>query len=417
MVLLYSTKVIAQNDTLYFGDYLEVVHKEDAKYYGFVVKHGDQYNVSTYYSNGILHMTGTLSSTDLPMSKHREGWFVFYTHSATKISEGAFKNGVRTGEWRHYYQGSDKLSYTEKLADDQEPNVKTFEEKRTIFNYDSVTQEVKTSGMMIGKRRVGEWKAYYRNSDKVKAVINITSKNEGNFEIYDSTTQEKTGEGNVKHGKVTKYEAIGSNTSDQNITQVEKQLPKSAPVILTVRDTIDKIVGEGVTTDGIKTGLWKYSKKKTGEPIFTCNYDNGFLVGEMTGYYPDGKVRRKEYYTYGCMTKGTCYNRTGREIEYFSSTELAASGSRLANYFERSIHYPERARKKMIGGKVVVRFLVNEDGHISDPYKVSGIGWGCDEEALRVVANMDDWSPGTLEGVPVKMYLTLPIVFKLPEQR
>jgi protein TonB len=61
----------------------------------------------------------------------------------------------------------------------------------------------------------------------------------------------------------------------------------------------------------------------------------------------------------------------------------------------------------------VVKFVVNEDGHISEVQVVRGIGGGCDEEAKRVVQAMPAWKPGKQNGKAVKVYFTLPIQFKL----
>jgi protein TonB len=82
-------------------------------------------------------------------------------------------------------------------------------------------------------------------------------------------------------------------------------------------------------------------------------------------------------------------------------------------YLGRNLRYPEAAREINIEGKVMVRFVVNEDGSISDVEVLRGIGGGCDEEAKRVVAGMPKWKPGKQEGKAVKVYFMLPISFKL----
>lgn len=85
----------------------------------------------------------------------------------------------------------------------------------------------------------------------------------------------------------------------------------------------------------------------------------------------------------------------------------------LKQYFSENIHYPKEAMKQHIEGRVLVKFVVNEDGTISDCTITKGIGSGCDEEAIRVVKNMGAWDPGMKDGKPVKVYFTLPISFKL----
>jgi len=82
-------------------------------------------------------------------------------------------------------------------------------------------------------------------------------------------------------------------------------------------------------------------------------------------------------------------------------------------YLSKNIQYPAAARENNISGRVIVNFIVSEDGSISDVTIVRGIGGGCDEEAKRVVAGMPKWKPGKQNGRPVKVRFTLPILFKL----
>lgn len=83
------------------------------------------------------------------------------------------------------------------------------------------------------------------------------------------------------------------------------------------------------------------------------------------------------------------------------------------SYIISHIRYPESARSANITGRVIVRFVVNEDGTISDAKVIQGIGGGCDEEALRVINGMPKWKPGRQNGQAVKVYCSVPINFLL----
>lgn len=85
----------------------------------------------------------------------------------------------------------------------------------------------------------------------------------------------------------------------------------------------------------------------------------------------------------------------------------------VQEYLANKLRYPDQAREAGIEGRVIVKFVVNEDGDISDAQVVRGIGGGCDEEALRVVKSMPKWKAGKQNGRPVKVYFTLPISFRL----
>ncbi len=79
---------------------------------------------------------------------------------------------------------------------------------------------------------------------------------------------------------------------------------------------------------------------------------------------------------------------------------------------QKKIRYPEIARKAGVEGRVIIQFVVDENGNVQDPNVVRGIGAGCDEEALRVVKEAK-FKPGKQRGKSVKVKMSLPITFKL----
>jgi protein TonB len=103
-----------------------------------------------------------------------------------------------------------------------------------------------------------------------------------------------------------------------------------------------------------------------------------------------------------------------KDPEIFSKVDVMPKADYdLKQYLDLNIHYPEAARTHDVEGKVLIKFVVNENGRISDCIVVKGIGAGCDEEALRVVKGMPPWDPGEKDGRKVKVYFTLPIGFKI----
>lgn len=85
-------------------------------------------------------------------------------------------------------------------------------------------------------------------------------------------------------------------------------------------------------------------------------------------------------------------------------------------YLMENIKYPEEAKKKGIQGRVFVTFVVEKDGKISAVKVLRGIGGGCDEEAVRVISNMPDWTPGKQRGEAVRVQFNTPIHFALGEK-
>lgn len=84
----------------------------------------------------------------------------------------------------------------------------------------------------------------------------------------------------------------------------------------------------------------------------------------------------------------------------------------LMEYLFKSVVVPEKAKQKNISGTVYINFIVSSKGKILFPYVIRGIGYGCDEEALRVIKKMPAWKPGKLKGKPVLVRYSLPVKFR-----
>lgn len=84
-----------------------------------------------------------------------------------------------------------------------------------------------------------------------------------------------------------------------------------------------------------------------------------------------------------------------------------------AKYMERNLKYPYRAQEEGVQGKVFVSFVVEKDGSITDVQVLKGIGFGCDEEAMKVIKKSPMWKPGKNKGVPVRVRYNMPINFTI----
>lgn len=93
--------------------------------------------------------------------------------------------------------------------------------------------------------------------------------------------------------------------------------------------------------------------------------------------------------------------------------EFPGGQSRMFSFIGKTVRYPEIARENNVQGKVYIQFVVNKDGSIDEAKVLRGIGYGCDEEALRAVNKMPNWNPGEQKGKPVKVKFVLPVSFRL----
>jgi protein TonB len=105
----------------------------------------------------------------------------------------------------------------------------------------------------------------------------------------------------------------------------------------------------------------------------------------------------------------------GPEIVTFAEQmpEFEGGQEEMMRYLQKNLNYPPVARENGIEGRVVLQFVVGTDGKISQIEVLKKLGWGLEEEAVRVVKTMPAWRPGKQNGKPVFVKFTLPIVFKL----
>lgn len=82
-------------------------------------------------------------------------------------------------------------------------------------------------------------------------------------------------------------------------------------------------------------------------------------------------------------------------------------------WLNQNIIYPTVAKENGIEGKVIVQFVVGKDGSISNVKVTRGVDPSLDKEAVRVVSNMPNWTPGRQNGSSVNVRYTLPVIFKL----
>ena len=83
------------------------------------------------------------------------------------------------------------------------------------------------------------------------------------------------------------------------------------------------------------------------------------------------------------------------------------------DYLPSEIRYPYEAFEKGITGSVYVEFTIDTDGSVIDAKVVNSVDPFLDAEALRAVKNSPKWTPGKKNGNPVKVTLTIPIVFNI----
>ena len=105
---------------------------------------------------------------------------------------------------------------------------------------------------------------------------------------------------------------------------------------------------------------------------------------------------------------------------FYNYAEVAPSysGGQVAieNYITNNLQYPDEAIDNDIEGTVNVQIGIDENGNIISVKTIGNkIGYGLEDEAVKVVGNMPKWNAGMVKGKKVKTYMVLPITYRLEE--
>ena len=145
------------------------------------------------------------------------------------------------------------------------------------------------------------------------------------------------------------------------------------------------------------------------------------LESKWTYYYAQtGSIRTENYYEGNQLLKNRNWKETGEEdisdVFPFADTipEYPGGVAGLLRFLRSELRYPNDAHNQGIEGKVVVQFIVMEDGKVDGIKILKGKSPSLDEESIRVVRLMSGkWKPGILNGKKVRVYFTLPVIFQL----
>ncbi|RFZ84942.1 energy transducer TonB [Mucilaginibacter terrenus] len=109
---------------------------------------------------------------------------------------------------------------------------------------------------------------------------------------------------------------------------------------------------------------------------------------------------------------------TGNELVPFESLEAMPEPmggfDAFSKFLGKNMHFPSQAEDAGVSGKVIVSFVVEKNGELSNITIVKGAGYGFDQEAARVLKLAKAWKPGKQNGQPVRVRYQIPINFQLP---
>jgi TonB family protein len=142
-------------------------------------------------------------------------------------------------------------------------------------------------------------------------------------------------------------------------------------------------------------------------PPAYLNYLNKLKDTVYYKHYLDSLMLTKNF----CQRTDTIGIYPGMIVD--TSAAFPGGTSALFKFLQYNIKYPSFARENGKGGKVIIQFIIDENGMVCNPKVLRYAGFGMDEEAIRVIRGMPNWKPAIKNNLPVKTLYVLPVSFKL----
>jgi hypothetical protein len=238
-----------------------------------------------------------------------------------------------------------------------------------------------TSKTKEGVSKEGEFIFYYENGNKKEVTNYIKSGPNGKcFKWYENGNKKLEGQ-YIENEKTF----VGQLKIFQfwNSKYVQTVIDGNGDY----EETGEFFFTSGKIKDGFKDGLWQGNDKKLGY-TFSENYENQKLVS-------------------GISIDSNKVSRTYKVVEL--RPEPKKGYEDFYKHVAKNFRVPDI---KGFSGKIIIGFTVDKDGEIIDPKILKSIGYGTDEEAIKVVTTYKNFTPGEVRGIKVKCSYSLPITIQ-----
>jgi len=371
----------AEGDTIrwaYDGNWNALNDYLYAEYYREAIKQGDgSYIATDYYITGEKQMVGKYTNASMTV---RTGDFKYFHKNGELSRKGAFKGNLETGEWLSYHDNGQMLS----------------------------------KGNYKGGKREGEWIWYYKDGDLSEKGNYLAGNRIGEWIAYGDSLGKEVFKGNyekdVLTGKFYKWHANGQLAQEGTYLKGKREGSYSFYF-----DNGQK-GEEFFYLKGKRTGHWK-SWYKDGSLEFEGDFVKDKKEGEWKYFFESGKIASKETYKKGANVDLFFWDEDGKEVNdedrlYRQATPKGGE-SRLYDHIEKELEYPLYALNRGIMGLIIVKATITVEGELINPY-VSLPGHPClNEEALRLVKGVENWTPQISHNRPKESEVSIPITFRL----
>lgn len=188
----------------------------------------------------------------------------------------------------------------------------------------------------------------------------------------------------------TTYRMFGPRVSEENFQDEEGNIPNGK---CTYYDAKGRQDSTGEYANGLKNGRWYFFNKEYGQ---MKEYEKGVLIKDSLILKQPAK----------------------KELSTDTVAESTFKGGLKgwSRFLVNNFIYPKRAVNANISGVVVLQFLVDETGKVTNPEIYKSVEYSLDEEALRIINKSPDWMPASKDGKYVRSYKRQPIIYSLENE-
>lgn len=180
----------------------------------------------------------------------------------------------------------------------------------------------------------------------------------------------------------------------------------------------------GILLKKIEYAYGKDQKRRDKETYY---YENGSiesvtnsielkLDGEQIAYFPNGKIKRKAFYSMNERKEGVCYTSEGQDTVYYRDANrlpaFPGGMNALQKFIWDNLKYPKKARKNGISGTVEVSVMIDKFGNLTKSTVTKSVNPLLDDEALRVINKMPKWISGFQKDQLLSIYQTIKVKFE-----
>lgn len=229
--------------------------------------------------------------------------------------------------------------------------------------------------------RVGEFIYYYENGNKKSSENYVKSKMIGKHTSwYENGNKELEGEYTENQDAIFNELKINQFWQENNIQTVTDG---NGYCEIKTKKTVEK----GNIKNGLRDGIW--------------SGNNGIVNFSYTENYENGK-----------LTSGISIDSENKEHKYDIVEHRPKPKKGFEDFYKyigKNFKTTREADKNNIAGRLIATFIIEKDANIVDIKIVKSLGYGLDEELIRVLNNSPEWIPGEMRGIKVRVLFSIPI--------